>query len=109
MTEIESCPHCGREVARTDKICPHCRGGLIGKTRLVPGAGARPTTVSGGAIVLILVAVVAAIVGAGSLSNATVGVGLMAAACLLAIFARIAQAGTHHREVMFAIKWSNLG
>lgn len=24
MASIESCPHCGKEVARTDRTCPHC-------------------------------------------------------------------------------------
>jgi hypothetical protein len=41
-----------------------------------------------------------AFIGLTSLSQATLGVGLMAGAVLLAVYARIAQAGEHHREII---------
>ena len=49
--------------------------------------------------VLIVVSILAGLVGLLALSNATMGVGIMAGACLLAILARIAQAHEHHREL----------
>jgi hypothetical protein len=51
-------------------------------------------------VVLVVVSVIAALIGVVSLSNATMGVGFVAGACLLAILARIAQAGEHHRELL---------
>jgi hypothetical protein len=41
-----------------------------------------------------------AFIGLTALSQATLGVGLMTGAILLAIYARIAQAGEQHREIM---------
>ena len=51
------------------------------------------------AIVLIVLSLFVAFFGLLTLSNATLGVGVMAGACLLAILARIAQAHQHHREL----------
>lgn len=48
---------------------------------------------------LIVISVLVALVGAFNLSEATKGVGIIAIACLLAIYARIAQAYTNHSEV----------
>ena len=46
----------------------------------------------------LLFAVPLALVGVFSVSNATLGVGLLTAGCFLAIVARIAQAAAHHKE-----------
>lgn len=48
--------------------------------------------------VLIVLAVVAGCAGILSLSNATMGVGFLAAGCLVSVLARIAQASQHHKE-----------
>ena len=48
--------------------------------------------------VLILGGILAAIAGLLFMSQATTGVGLLAAACFVAILARIAQAAKHHAE-----------
>ena len=50
--------------------------------------------------VLIVLSVVVALIGVFSLSEATVGVGLVALACLLGIFARIAQASNYHSKLL---------
>lgn len=49
-------------------------------------------------VVLVIVAVLVGLLGAGSLSPATMGVGIVCGGCLLAILARIAQASAHHAE-----------
>lgn len=46
---------------------------------------------------LIVIATIAGLIGLFSLTKVTLGVGLIAFACLIAILARIAQAG-YHRE-----------
>ncbi|MGD1146939.1 MAG: hypothetical protein ABR961_03180 [Thermoanaerobaculaceae bacterium] len=50
-------------------------------------------------VVLILVALLAVLGGLMSLSQATIGVGIVALACFLAILARIAQAKEQHAEL----------
>ena len=50
-------------------------------------------------VVLVVLACLGALVGFVFASQATMGVALLAAACLLAIFARIAQASSHHDEL----------
>ena len=52
------------------------------------------------AVLLILGAIVLALGGSALLTQATLGVGLLASACLLAIMARIAQADAHHRQAL---------
>ena len=52
------------------------------------------------AILLILAAIVLGLGGFNYLTQATLGVGFLASACLLAILARIAQADAHHREAL---------
>lgn len=47
---------------------------------------------------LIVLSILALVGGLASLSQATLGVGLVAVACLFAIHARIAQAEAHQRE-----------
>lgn len=44
-------------------------------------------------------ALVGGIIGLGSASQATLGVAILAACCLLGIFARMAQASAQHREI----------
>lgn len=50
--------------------------------------------------VLVIMAVLSGLAGLGSLSNATMGVGGIAAGCLLAILARMVQAGDQHAETL---------
>lgn len=50
-------------------------------------------------VVLIVLSVLAGLVGLAYMTQATTGVGIICGACLLAIFARIAQASDHHREL----------
>jgi hypothetical protein len=50
------------------------------------------------AVLLRILAVLAGLVGLGSLSNATMGVGIICFGCLLGILARMAQAEEHHRH-----------
>lgn len=52
--------------------------------------------------VLVIVALLVALGGALTLSAATTGVGLFAAACLIAILARLAQSSRQHQDVMRA-------
>ena len=51
----------------------------------------------------IVLATLVGLIGVGALTGATQGVGIVAAGCLLAIFARIAQAGAHHRDSVQAV------
>jgi len=55
-----------------------------------------------GTVVLIVFAVLFGLGGLVFASEATSGVAVIAFGCLLAIFARIAQAGRHHDETMKA-------
>ena len=50
--------------------------------------------------ILMILAIIAAIAGAMSLSQATLGVGTIALACFLGILARLAQAEAHHRDAL---------
>lgn len=72
-----------------------------GRDLLAPAAphieGVRPATV-----LLVLVGAGAVGLGLLFLSEATTGIGLIAAGCFLAIVARIAQASSHHRSIMRA-------
>jgi predicted branched-subunit amino acid permease len=45
---------------------------------------------------LVIIAILAAIIGAVSLSPATSGVGIICIACFLGILARLTQASDHH-------------
>lgn len=56
---------------------------------------------------LVVLAILLALIGFFSLSQATTGVGILACACLFAIFARIAQASDHHAQVMKVIGQGN--
>jgi amino acid transporter len=48
-------------------------------------------------IALVLISILLSLAGVVMLSNATAGVGIIALAILVAIYARIAQAADHHR------------
>ena len=50
--------------------------------------------------ILALLAMALGTIGFLLLAQATTGVGLIGLACLLAIFARLAQASSHHNEAM---------
>lgn len=50
------------------------------------------------AVLLIVLSIVALAFGAMSLTQATLGVGVMIGACWLLMLARIAQADRHHRD-----------
>lgn len=55
-------------------------------------------------MLLLLAALVSAGAGVLFLSNATSGVGLICVGCLFGVWARILQAGVHHREVIEALE-----
>jgi hypothetical protein len=50
-------------------------------------------------ILLVILAILALVIGFFTLSQATMGVGILAAACLFGILARIAQAAQHQTEL----------
>ena len=50
-------------------------------------------------LILVLLSLLATIIGFLTLTQATMGVGILAVACILAIFARIAQADAQHKEL----------
>jgi len=56
-----------------------------------------------GSIVLVILAILAGLYGLASLSQATLGVGIICGGCLLAIFARIAQAAQQHKALKQAV------
>lgn len=56
------------------------------------------------AIVFILAAILAASVGIFLLSEATMGVGILALACFFGILARIAQADAHHKKLTITLE-----
>ena len=60
----------------------------------------------GGTSILVVLAVLVSLLGLLALSQATTGVGLIAASCLLAIFARISQANHHHRKLISMLEKS---
>lgn len=55
-------------------------------------------------VFLVILAILGWVAGSFLLSQATMGVGVLAAACLFGIFARIAQAGDQHREIMRTLR-----
>ena len=50
-------------------------------------------------VILIIISSIVAVIGLTQTTNVTLGVGLIASACLLAIFARIAQAQKQQKEI----------
>jgi hypothetical protein len=53
---------------------------------------------------LIILAVLAGLIGFAGLTTATMGVGLIAGGCLMAILARLAQAEMHHQAIIRATR-----
>jgi len=102
----ERCPYCGREVERTDKVCPHCQKRITASSLLAdpPGGGAPvpavPVGVPTSTSVLLLFAVGLGGLGFLMLSEATRGVGMIALGCLLAVWGRIFQAAAIHRDAV---------
>ena len=97
----EKCPHCGGNVWHTDKICQACGKGLAGSALLAKTATAGSPA---GTWLLMIAAFGAALLGLVTLSQATMGVGLLCGGCLFAIWARIVQAGAFHKELMKALQ-----
>ena len=96
------CPSCGALNVPGGGACSKCGGPIFAGSGAVkvppaPGAGSK----RGISYQLLCVAAVFAVLGGlMSLSNATVGVGLVALSCSLGVFARIAQATRHHDELI---------
>jgi hypothetical protein len=55
-------------------------------------------------IILVIAALVAGTIGIFSLSDATLGVGIICLACLTAILARLAQAAMHQKELIQTLR-----
>jgi hypothetical protein len=95
MTTETRCVECGKWIEGTQAACPHCHA-----TRQPAKAGTVIHPFPTSTILLLLLGLGALALGALFLSQATMGVGLVAGACFLAIWARILQAGAHHTDVM---------
>lgn len=101
--DLSRCPHCGHDVAMNAQRCPQCQRALAGKALMEDAQRARGlagTAYPGRTSGLIAVALISAAISVLVLNSATAGVGILAFACLCAIMARIAQAGTHHNELL---------
>ena len=92
MATDEHCQHCGGVVERTDKTCPHCQRSLTATAH----AG-KPATMPSSTMLLLLFGVIAVAGGLLTMTQATMGVGLVCAGCFLGVWARILQAGAHHQ------------
>ena len=55
--------------------------------------------------ILVFLAIIAGIIGFFLLSQATMGVGVIALGCLFGIMARLAQAGSHAKQLREALKY----
>lgn len=97
--ETMLCPHCGAAAPIDERTCPRCHRGMSGAA-LMNTAPPKANPFPIGSILLILVALAAAGLGLLFLSQATIGVGLIAGGCLLAVWARLVQASAHHRDLM---------
>lgn len=91
------CPHCDGINAIEATLCQACGKGL--RDALTNQAASHVTTtargVGWGTITLCGLSVLTGFAGVMFLSEATMGVGFVALACLLAIWARMSQAGDH--------------
>jgi len=56
-----------------------------------------------GAAILVVLAFLALLFGLAELTQATTGVGVIAAGCLLAILGRMSQADHHHKKLLEAL------
>lgn len=88
MPEI-ACPSCGEPLQPGAVRCPRCAVDLYPKRPSSPGLLWR---------LLCALAIAALVVGGLLLTEATVGVGLIAGGCLVGILARIAQADAFRRS-----------
>ncbi|WP_208588000.1 hypothetical protein [Xanthomonas fragariae] len=53
---------------------------------------------------LVIISILAVAIGVLSLSQATMGVGVIAIGCFIAILARLAQASEHHKSLLIRDK-----
>lgn len=117
------CPACGREVSAAAATCPQCghpmsepvitrgRAFDVDATKLAKALGSTspaeatdPMGRSWGAITLNTLSVIIAVLTVGAdLSTRTPAIGGYVLALLLATWARMAQAGAHHRAIMHSI------
>lgn len=95
MSERITCPHCGASQPRGPATCDGCGKPLAGG-KSVARTGLKARGANSGVVVLIILSLIAALAGFVSLTQATAGVGGIAIAILLAVYARIAQAGAIH-------------
>lgn len=90
-----TCPRCQHAVEISLPKCDRCG---FGKGQVLP----KKSSSASGVLFLSALCVLAAIgfgfFGLAMLTDATLGVGLVAGACLSGIFARIFQAEAHHRR-----------
>jgi len=96
---MKACPFCAEDIQAASVICKHChrdvRAAVVSTT---DGAYEKSPMMGLLAALLVFLGVVAGVLGLASLSQATAGVGGIAFGCLLAIFARMAQASAHHQQ-----------
>jgi hypothetical protein len=93
---MKACSSCGAENADKAVSCKQC-------DRPFPGVVLKPMKPDrAGTIFLVVLALLFGLGGLVFASEATAGVAAIAFGCLLAILARIEQAGRHHNEAMAA-------
>jgi len=91
------CPHCDAINDLESDVCIRCGESL--KVVSSPELASTPKKGAGGFTVLLLVgSTAAALLGLVTLSEATMGIGVIAFACWLAIMGRISQAGDQYFE-----------
>lgn len=122
---MRKCRVCSNEIQDASRICEHCGEDLVHGRKpiaIAPVASqpvpAPPPVLSGRALLapseikaesqvfaglLVAMALGSAAFGALSLSQATLGVGLLCGGCFLAILARLVQSGVQHRALMRTI------
>lgn len=99
------CPHCGKDTPPNIQRCPHCNRGLSGRALMEDAQQAAGYVHnSTGTTLLVIGAVAAAAISWLFINQATLGVGMLAGGCLAAILARVAQAGSHHREIVALLR-----
>jgi hypothetical protein len=110
---MRRCRSCAEEIPDAARMCHHCgRDSVTGKLAPAPPApepsgrallapDAREPSSGGGFLATLLVAcaLLSAGIGVVSLSQATLGVGLLCGGCFLAILARLVQADVQHRAL----------
>jgi hypothetical protein len=99
-TATSTCPRCGQPTAANDQSCMQCGHGLAGRALLASSKSGAPVGTPGGAVLLLLIAAGLLFVGMMFLTPATAGVGIVATACFLGIWARIVQAAAFHKDLV---------